>query len=365
VEDSLIQSNVRAVSVALVLAIVAAACGGDKSVTAPTPVPKAPVLTAPQADSPADDAQLDSVRPTLTVRNGTSDQPEGARTYEFQISDNESFANAGGLMSSAGFALAVSKQGVVEDAGGKTSFGVDQDLQPTTRYYWRARLVQGATQSDWSQTARLKTKLVGYNRAGELYDPLIHGETVGDRTGPTTWVTGKGIRLDTSLSYIRYLLPQPITNGEFSMEVEGLRANAPGDKSKVFGMQEGQGDFIVNRYRVDVQYRGTNGSPPNAITFRALYGSTDDLDVRYEPATATRYASVFALDPNTTYYWKATWGTEFRVVVKEGGVDGARTLYNIGVSSPQGTYRPTPHYAYLGVWLGSRARPQSLGSALR
>jgi hypothetical protein len=54
------------------------------------------------------------------------------------------------------------------------------------------------------------------------------------------------------------------------MDVEGLRANAPGDKAKVFGMQEGQGDFITNRYRVDIQYRGTTGVPPNAIQWRVL-----------------------------------------------------------------------------------------------
>ena len=45
------------------------------------------------------------------------------------------------------------------------------------------------------------------------------------------------------------------------MDVEGLRGNGPGDKAKVFGMQEGQDDFITNRYRVDIQYRGTDGFP--------------------------------------------------------------------------------------------------------
>jgi hypothetical protein len=68
-------------------------------------------------------------------------------------------------------------------------------------------------------------------------------------------------------SHVRYLLAQTITAGEFSADVEGLRANAPGDKSKVFGMQEGLNDFITNRYRVDIQYRGTTGAPPNAITW--------------------------------------------------------------------------------------------------
>jgi hypothetical protein len=149
-------------------------------------------------------------------------------------------------------------------------------------------------------------------------------------------------------------------------------------------MQEGQSDFITNKYRVDIQYRGVTGVPPNAITFRALYGSSDDLDVRYEPDTATRFRSVFPLNPSTPYYWKANWGSEFRVTVQEGGLGGSM-FYNVGLPSPRGTYAPNPHVAYLGapvgrsgneaatipgtiyrnVWLGNRPRPDSLGSALK
>jgi hypothetical protein len=149
-------------------------------------------------------------------------------------------------------------------------------------------------------------------------------------------------------------------------------------------MQEGQGDFITNKYRVDVQYRGTEGSPPNAIQWRVLYGSSDDLDVRYEPDLTKRYASVFLLNPSTTYHWKATWGTEFRVIVRDGGIAGSE-MYNYGLPTPRGTYSPNPHYVYLGtpvgrsgtesatipgtiyrnVWIGNRPRPDSLGSALR
>jgi hypothetical protein len=183
---------------------------------------------------------------------------------------------------------------------------------------------------------------------------------------------------------VKYLLAQTITSGEFSMDVEGLRPNAPGDKSKVFGMQEGQTDFITNKYRVDIQYRGSNGAPPNAITFRALYGSADDLDVRYEPDTAKRFASVFLLNPTTTYHWKAVWGPEFRLTVRDGGLTGI-PLYDFGMSTPTGVYAPNPHYAYLGapigrsgneaatiggtiyrnVWIGNRPRPDSLGTALQ
>jgi hypothetical protein len=56
---------------------------------------------------------------------------------------------------------------------------------------------------------------------------------------------------------VRYLIPQTITSGEFSVEVEGLQTNAPNGKSKVLGMQEGTDDYITNPFRVDVQYRGT------------------------------------------------------------------------------------------------------------
>ncbi len=88
------------------------------------------------------------------------------------------------------------------------------------------------------------------------------------------------------------------------------------------------------------------------------------------------------LDPSHTYFWKATWGSEFRLLVLDGGVNGS-AIYELGLSAP-GTYRPSPPFAYLGsnqsqfnsdagtfpgatyrnLWIGNRPRPSSLGSAL-
>jgi hypothetical protein len=368
----------------LVCAALAAACSDSPSPTTPTtptppPVVNPPRLTAPAAETPANNTQLDTLRPTLSVRNGTSDQT-GTRTYEFQISDNADFAAAG--ISARGYRVVVNKTGVAEGSG-TTSFTVDEDLQPTTRLYWRSRMIQGTTTSDWSAGQSFKTKLVGFNRAGELYDPLIHGETVGTIVGSATFIPGKGIQLNNGQSHVRYLLPQTVAMGEFSMDVEGLRANAPGDKAKVFGMQEGQTDFITNDYRVDIQYRGTTGVPPNAIQWRVIYGDADDLDVRYEPDTAKRFASVFLLNPSQTYHWKFTWGPQIQLLMLDGGIGGA-PLYDYGMPAPNGRYTPATHYAYLGapvgrsgtesasiagatyrnVWLGATPRPASLGSAL-
>jgi len=362
-------------------ALLGTACSDDKK--PPTaPAPAAPNVTAPAIEAPVADAQTDTLRPTLTVRNATSDQA-GARTYEFQISDTSSFT-AATTSNVPGFAATVGATAVPEGANGTTSWTPEQDLQPSTVFYWRARATQGSSSSGWSATSTFRSKLVGFNRNGELYDPLIHGETIGEIVGSASFAPGKGIQLNNGQSYVKYLLTQTITNGEFSMDVEGLRANGPGDKAKVFGMQEGQSDFITNRYRVDIQYRGVVGVPPNAIQWRVLYGSADELDVRYEPDTAKRFASVLMLNPATTYHWKATWGSDFRLVVREGGISGA-SIYDFGLPTPRGVYAPNPHYAYLGapvgrsgnesasiagtiyrnVWLANRPRPASLGSAVR
>ena len=373
-----------AAGLALAAGLCATACGDDQKPTtptpAPTPTPTAPRLTAPVADTPETNKQLDTLRPTLTVRNGSSDQA-GTRTYEFQISDNPEFTS---VMSRAahGYRVVVTKPGVPEGSG-TTSFTVEEDLQPTTKLYWRARMTQGTTTSDWSQGQSFRTRLMGFNRAGELYDPLIHGETVGQIVGNVTFLAGKGAQMNDGVSYIKYLLPQTIQQGEFSMDVEGLRANGPGDKAKVFGMQEGQGDFITNDYRVDIQYRGTSGVPPNSIQWRVIYGDADDLSVRYEPDTAKRFASVFNLNPSTTYHWKFTWGPAINLQMIENGL-GGNVLYDFGMPAPDGVYRPNPHYCYLGapvgrsgseaatipgtiyrnVWIGAQPRPSSLGSAL-
>jgi len=374
-------------------AIVLAACSGSSNKTTPTAPTPAPTLTAPKLDSPASGSQQDSLRPTLTVQNVTSDQPSGTRTYEFQLSDTSAFTSAT-VQKIAGFNATVGKTGVAEGSGGKTSFTPDADLQPTTMFYWRARAVQGTTTGPWSDSFQFKSKLVGYCRAGELYDPLIFGDKLdcAQFIGQTAFIPGKGLKILNGQSWVRYQLPATITSGEFSMDVEGFTPGYAGDKGKVFGMDNGQGDFVTNPYRVDVQYRGASGVPPGAITFRALYGSADDLSVRYEPDAAKRTESAAEgsrMNSAFTYYWRATWGSEFRVVVKDGGSNATgingRDIYNFGVASPKGTYAPNPHIAYLGapigrsgtesaaipnltyrnVYIGSKPRPDTLGSALR
>jgi hypothetical protein len=366
------------------LCAAAAACSSSAPLSPAATAVGGASITAPTPDSPGDGAAAGSYRPTLVVKNGTSTQ-SGARLYEFQVSDRSDFAVASARRVTS-FAIVASKSGVAEGAGGNTSYTPDFDLQPTTRFYWRTRIVQGAAASDWTATRSFTTPIAGFNRPGELYDPLVYGSTIGTPVGATEFVAGKGIRLNDGNSYVRYQLAQPINNGEFSMEIEGLRPNGPGPKLKVFSMSDGTGDVYRSSYLLVAQYRGVSGNPDNAIAFKTLLG---DPAYKLEPDFGTRAAGVRLLDPAHTYFWKGTWGNFFRLTVQDGIAGPAMydvkiALSDLGFSANAATYNPTPHFAYLGanngpfgeedgsfpgaiyrnVWIGTGPRPASLGSAL-
>jgi hypothetical protein len=347
--------------------------------TSPSGGSSGPVtLTAPTPVSPVNGEQTSTLRPVLTVQNGTSTQQSGTRTYEFQVSDGADFSIGSSLTST--FLVSVSQTGVAEGSDGRTAFTVNQDLQPTTRMYWRARVVQGTSTSSWSSPSMFRTKLMGYNRGGELYDPLIHSETIGTIFGAHTWVPGKGLRLETENSYVQYLLAETLANGEFSVEVEGLRPNGPDHKLKIFSMSDSTGDITNSPFQMSTMYRGLNGNPPNCIAFKAVFGSQSRI---VEPNRSQRDAGIRSLDSGRTYFWKATWGSEFRLLVLDGGINGS-PIYELGIGASGGTYRPSPPYAFLGsnqsvygsdagtfpgatyrnLFIGNKSRPTTLGNAL-
>lgn len=391
--------KLRSALILCLASIVAASCGSNSSPASPTapsssgsmtPAPSTPA-TPLTLDSPATDDQLSTLRPTLSVKNAAGGT--GARTYDFQISDRSDFTVGTGSKSDY-FQVNVAKTGVVE-ASGATTFAVEQDLQPATRFYWRARAVQGSTTSDWSSAGTFRTQIAGYSQPGELYDPLVNGATIGDlRFRRTTFVSGKGLRVDDSDSYLRYPLKQTITAGEFSADIEGISANPVSENSdtaklKVFSMCDRITDINFSKWLFNIQYRGFNGNPDHAISFKMLYGQDDDA-YKLEPDKATREASVRLLNASNTYHWKATWGGGIHLTVLDGGVGGVNgsgtaiggsTIYDYG--QPIGfVYNPPGAWAYLGtnnsgsetgswpgaiyrnVWIANKARPASLGSAL-
>jgi len=364
----------RVPTICLILIMVVCAPACSKSTAAPTPPPPvAPQLTAPTLDTPTDDEQLSTLRPELTVKNGTTNQPAGTRTYEFQIADNTAFSP-----------VAITATAIAENAAGKTSFTPAQDLQPTTRMYWRARMVQGTTNSEWSATGKFKTRLVGFNRPGELYDPLVHGETVGiiAGSGNISWIPGEGIRLNDALAYVLYDLPQVVLTGELSVEVTGLRPGGPCCKVRVFSILDRLGTLSsASPYSMNAQYRGVNGNPDNCICFKAVFGNNA---LGLEPTTSQRLGMSYLLDPTKMYLWRGVWTRDsYRVIVREGGATGP-LIYDFGIQSNQANWNPSKMYAFLGtdngrydvldgslrgitlrnLWVGSTPRPSSLGSAI-
>jgi hypothetical protein len=367
---------------ALTLSLVA--CGDDPAPQAPTPPvvqppppPAAPVLTKPTADGPAENEQLQTLRPTVRVTNATADQ-SGTRTYEFQISDDPDFQPATASDLAGPYRLVSAQAGIAEGGDGKTSFEVPTDLQPTTRFYWRARARQGTTDGPWSETATFRTRVQGYNRAGELYDPLTTSSTIGAVAGSVTFTPGRGVRLNTNESYVEYRLVQTITAGEFSFDAEGIQINSEGAKTKMLTMYDGRGLVTTSDWRCTVEKRDEG-----RIAWRFITGETDTDHQIETVGDGERFPIRF--NPGLTYFWRTTWGSgRFNVQIREGNETGPM-LYDYGKPVP-GIYSPSPHMAYLGtpnarggaddlsvvgvtfrnVFIGSGARPRplSLGTAL-
>jgi hypothetical protein len=341
--------------------LIAANCGGSNdNPAAPTPPAPGPVmvtLTAPAHLTPPDDAQLTMLQPELAVSNATSSQ-SGPKTYEFEVSSADNFTT-----------IVVSADNVTEGGDGRTSWTVSRPLQGTTRYWWRARVKQGTNTGPWSTPTRFRSRIEGFNRPGELFDPLINGSTVGTPIN-VTFPPGQGVRLNDLGSRVIYRLPQSFPEGEFSVLATGLNSDSAGDSTKLFSMQQGTTDLTTNPYRATIEKRDKG-----TVTFRFIAG---DVNAR---ADSERIDIQF--NPSALYFWKFTWGNGFaRLVVFEGGENG-RVIYNQG-GSYSGTYRPSPFVAYLGappgragintasvpgavisnVWLSNKPRPAGLGSAL-
>jgi hypothetical protein len=370
---------------AAALATTLIACGDDPAPQAPTPPvvtptptpPAAPVLTKPAADGPAENEQLQTLRPTLRVINATADQ-SGTRTYEFQVSDDPDFQPAAPSDLAGPFKVIAAQAGVAEGGDGKTTFEVQGDLQPTTRFYWRARARQGTTDGPWSDAATFRTRIQGYNRAGELYDPLTNGQTIGNPEGSVTFAPGRGVVLNNNEARVRYVLPQTITSGQFSFEADGIQNFTPGDKTKMMSMYDGNGDITTSDWRMTVEKRDEG-----RVAWRFITGETDS-DHQIETVGNNERVPI-NFNPGATYFWRATWGGGgFNVHIRLGG-EGGSVIYDFGKGVP-GVYAPSPHHAFLGspigrggpndasvvgvyfrnafIGGGSRPKPLSLGTAL-
>lgn len=349
-----------------------AACSKNSAAPA-SPSTAADVSAAANPDG----TTLKATPPTpVSPANGQKLELTGATTIQLVVNNAESKNNVG-LPASYQFQLFDANNQLIEvsdhiPAGAtQTSYTIQASLEGDRTYSWRARaeVNQGQYVGSWSdQWSFIAPTSEGYIQGSELYDPLINGKTVGSVSGPHYFVPGRGIKLLEQISYVAYVLPETLTQGEFSMLVTEMPANTDGDKTKMMSMGEGFGDVVINNRRMTLEKRG---DPAGVVAWR-LITNADQIDTE---GTAQRRYVDFRAD--RLYHVFTTWKNNyFNVVIREGGVDGPK-IYEMGKPYRGRQYDPTPHVLYLGmppgrsgasgasvdgmlirqVWASSRPRP--------
>ena len=304
----------------------AAADGSTLKATAPTP--QSPINNQKPADNDL----------VLVVTNASMEFGKPALSYRFEI------YNVSG-------ARVYSSSLIAGGSAGTTSHLVPDTLtlEGDQRYDWRARAEFEGQPGPWSASASfIAPDTTGYIRGNELYDPLVNGKTVGVPHGPLTFIPGKGVRLESQLSYISYQLPQTLLEGEFSILITDMPTNTEGDKTKLFAMAEGYGDIVTNDRRMTVEKRG---NPAGVVAWRMITHN-DQIDTVGE---VERVQVDF--DQNKHYFWQATWrNNRFNLLINEGGVVG-RTIYSFGKPFRGDPYDPNPHVIYIGAPVGRSGPP--------
>ena len=113
----------------------------------PTPGPGGTSLAAPAPMSPIGGATIGDRRPTFSVKNAAATGNVGAVTYQFEVSEMDSFpANS-----------RTSSSGDIAQGDGTTNWVPPSDLLPNAVNYWHARATNGTITSDWSRTETFKT----------------------------------------------------------------------------------------------------------------------------------------------------------------------------------------------------------------
>jgi hypothetical protein len=315
--------------------------------------------TAPSPQSPINNQQPDS----LVLVSGKSSPSYAVGTppaysYEFEVRN------------SAGSAAVCPSILVPGGSGSSVSATPNCNLEFDQPYTWRVRAAFAGANGPWSANATFRAPAGGYIRGNEIYDPLTTGRTVGNISGPTQFLSGQGLQLQDHSSFVTYELPTNLQEGEMSMMILNADEGNPGDKSKLFSMQEGPdlNDITTDDYRCTIELRGRNYGDPGSVTFRIIPGDGEPQDA---------HRSSYSFNSSTWYFWRFEWRTGFaRLEVREGGPNG-RLMIDKSVGGWDHPYRPLPHFVHLGapqgragaldatmpgiiiknLWVSSRPRP--------
>ena len=222
----------------------------------------------------------------------------------------------------AGFASTVGKTGVAEGTGGKTSFTPDAIFSRRRCSTGARARCRARSRPPWSATGTFKSKLVGFLRAGELYDPADLRRD-----------SRRAHRIDDVYSRARdpveqrpelRALPAAADDHERRVLDGHRRACAPmrpATRPRSWGCRR---DRTISSRTATVSTSNTAASPVRRRTpsRSARYMDPDRTSACASSRHGYALRSVFILNPATTYHWKTTPGPEFRRPVREGGITG-------------------------------------------
>ena len=337
------QKRIVLCSAAAVLALAIACSKGSETPVSPS------VSEGGAGDALADGVTLKATAPTV-ISPVNGQQPDSltlvASKAEGKFNKNLQFSYQFQISTDSGQIVSACTQTVNADSGAaNVSYSPSCGLEFDVPHKWKVRARQGDYVGPWSAEASFKTPSGGYIRGNEVFDPLTNGKTAGELAGPTEFIPGVGLKLADHTSYVRYRLPANLQQGEFSMMVLGADEGSPGDKTKIFSMQEGpeERDITDDDYRMTAELRGRNYGQPGSVTYRIICGDGHSNDGERQ---------AFNFNSSRWYFWKFVWQTgSARLEVRADGPNGP-LLYNHSTGTGGHPYRPEPHFLYLGTAMG-------------
>lgn len=319
-------------------------------------------VTAPSPQSPVNGAQPTTLTLVAGASNAQFASAQPALTYEFQI-----LTSAGSVINGC--------TTIANASGSTVTANPACTIEFDANHRWRVRAKMGSNNGPWSAESQFRSPIGGYINGNEIYDPMYNGITVGQRSGSTTFVANTGLRLNSHESFVTYALNPNLQAGEISVMVTNIDEGSPGDKSKVFSMQEGFGNDVTdNDYRVTIEKRGIQYPEPGAVTWRLITGDAGDHGRIFD---GDRGVPAAGFSDERWYFWRFTWGNgRAELTVREDRPTG-RVIYQSSKGIGGNPYRPVPHCFRLGqivgragpadasipgatyknLWVSSRARP--------
>jgi hypothetical protein len=287
-------------------------------------------LTAPNIVSPVPGAQLNDVRPVLTIENATTTNGM-TPSYAFMVATDQQLID-----------IVDRTESVPQGINGQTSWQVTQALE-SGRYYWGA---QARTGPDYGPPSQIVNFTIGGGTlppevppgtppgTGVLIsDSLLGFSTQGEVQGGV--FTQQGWQVTRQTDFIRYVVP-PIESGWVEWNNHNLYPfNQSPDQYVLFGMWDpSRGDYRANPYRVHIQKLDSNHNQPYVRLRWIANGEQHDRGYNF-----------MNWDPRRLYNWRIEWGPSANRNEARVYLDGQLII----VAHYDNDYSPETHWIELGV----------------